>query len=68
MRRCSNASERIFSIERLSWPTGALFALVLAAGVAPVSAPTPAANQGDDVSTRPPNVHPRAMGQNRASA
>jgi len=44
-----NASERFFSITRLArltWPAGALLALVLAAGVAPVSAQTPAANNG----------------------
>ncbi|CAJ0785328.1 MULTISPECIES: hypothetical protein [Ralstonia] len=68
MRRCSNASERIFSIERLIWPTGALLALVLAAGVAPVSAQTPAANNGYDVSTGSTNVQPGDLGLNRAVA
>lgn len=68
MRRCSNASERIFSIERLIRPTGALFALVLAAGVAPVSAQTPAANNGYDVSTGSTNVQPGDLGLNRAIA
>ena len=68
MRRCSNASERIFSIERLIRPTGALFVLVLAAGVAPVSAQTPAANNGYDVSTGSANVQPGDLGLNRAIA
>lgn len=68
MRRCSNASERIFSIERLIRPTGALFVLVLAVGVAPVSAQTPAANNGYDVSTGSANVQPGDLGLNRAIA
>ncbi|CAJ0804304.1 hypothetical protein LMG19083_04036 [Ralstonia psammae] len=68
MRRCSSASERIFSIERLIRPTGALLALVLAAGLAPVSAQTPAANNGYDVSTGSTNVQPGDLGLNRAVA
>ncbi|HWV05780.1 MULTISPECIES: hypothetical protein [unclassified Ralstonia] len=68
MRRCSSASERIFSIERLIRPVGALLALMLAAGVAPVSAQTPAANNGYDVSTGSANVQPGDLGLNRAIA
>ncbi|MGN6261041.1 MAG: hypothetical protein ACTHNO_09950 [Ralstonia sp.] len=68
MRRCSSASERIFSIERLIRPVGALLALMLAAGVAPVSAQTPAANNGYDVSTGSANVQPGDLGLNRAVA
>lgn len=68
MRRCSNASERIFSIERLIRPVGALLALMLAAGMAPASAQTPAANNGYDVSTGSANVQPGDLGLNRAIA
>lgn len=68
MRRCSNASERIFSIERLIRPVGALLALMLAVGVAPASAQTRAANNGYDVSTGSANVQPGDLGLNRAIA
>ncbi|CAJ0817394.1 hypothetical protein LMG19087_03090 [Ralstonia wenshanensis] len=68
MRRCSNASERIFSIECLIRPVGALLALMLAVGVAPASAQTPAANNGYDVSTGSANVQPGDLGLNRAIA
>lgn len=68
MRLCSSASERIFSIERLIRPVGALLALMLAAGVAPVSAQTSAANNGYDVSTGSGNVQPGDLGLNRAIA
>lgn len=68
MRRCSNASERIFSIERLIRPVGALLGLMLAVGVAPASAQTRAANNGYDVSTGSANVQPGDLGLNRAIA
>jgi hypothetical protein len=71
LRRCLNASERFFSITRLArltWPAGALLALVLAAGVAPVSAQTPAANNGYDVSTGAVSAPPADLGLNRAVA
>ena len=50
------------------WPAGALLALVLATGAAPVSAQTPAANNGYDVSTGSMNVQPADLGLNRAIA
>ncbi|ANA32105.1 hypothetical protein [Ralstonia mannitolilytica] len=71
MRRCSNASERFLSIARLTRPTGALLALVLAAGVAATpaaSAQTPSANNGYDVSTGSMTVQPGDLGLNRAIA
>lgn len=68
MRRCSNASERFLLNERLTWPTGALLALVLATGVATASAQTPSANNGYDVSTGSMNVQPGDLGLNRAIA
>ena len=68
MRRCSNASERTFLIERLIWPAAALLALVLATGAAPVVAQTPVANNGYDVSTGGANVQPGDLGLNRAVA
>jgi len=63
-----NASERFLAIERLIWPAGALLALVLATGVATVSAQTPSANNGYDVSTGGANVQPGDLGLNRAIA
>ena len=68
MRRCLNASERIFSIERPVGPSAALIALLLALGVAPVSAQTLGANNGYDVSTGSTNVQPGDLGLNRAVA
>ncbi|WP_296223408.1 hypothetical protein [Ralstonia sp. UBA689] len=68
MRRCSNASERTFPIERLIRPAGALLALALATGVALASAQTPSANNGYDVSTGGANVQPVDLGLNRAIA
>ncbi|GCB04553.1 hypothetical protein PSUB009319_21840 [Ralstonia sp. SET104] len=68
LRRCLNASERIFSIGRLVGPSAALIALLLALGVAPVSAQTPSANNGYDVSTGSTNVQPGDLGLNRAVA
>lgn len=68
MRRCSNASERFLLIERLTWPAGALLALVLAMGVATASAQTPSANNGYDASTGSMSVQPGDLGLNRAIA
>jgi len=64
-----NASERIFSKDRLTRPAGALLALALATGVvATASAQTPSANNGYDVSTDSMNVQPGDLGLNRAIA
>ena len=68
LRRCLNASERFLSVERLTWPAGALLALALATSVATASAQTPSANNGYDVSTGGANVQPGDLGLNRAIA
>lgn len=66
MRRCLNASERVFLIGHLIRPASALLALALTAGVATASAQTPSANNGYDISTGSANVQPGDLGLNRA--